>query len=113
MGLIDSTQGISQEMQVVAEIQTEKETNSQINARLERKLEIEFSKTFKEIGSRAVYDYYNVDTREKIIQDLGKNDYEFVRLNKIYDKVLRRIFKIFKNDEKYKDWYANGRKNKK
>lgn len=109
MGLIDSTQGIKQEMQVVAEMQTEKETNSQINARLERKLEVEFSKKFSIVGSRAVYDFYNVKERENIIQVLGTNDYEYVRLNKIYDKVLRRMFKVYQNDEKYKDWYANGK----
>lgn len=110
MGLIDSTQNISKEIKTMVNVTAEKETKTEVNARLERKLENEFSIGFREKGTQAVYDYYNVDERERIIQKLGENDYEYVRINKIYDKVLRRIFKVFQNNEKYKDWYANDRK---
>ena len=113
MGLIDSTQNIDKEMKVIANLSKEKETTKEVNARVERKLEVEFNELFSKKGSLSIYDFYNVERRQKIIQKLGENDYEYVRLNKLYDKVLKQIFKIYKQHEKYVDWYCNGLEKKK
>lgn len=107
MGLIDSTQNISKEVQVMANVTQEKETKTELNARLERELEQYIGSYFAQRGSVAIFDFYNLEKREKVIQELGTCDYEYVRINKIYDKVLRRVAKIYENHQKYLDWNSH------
>lgn len=107
MGLNDNTNSISQEIKTINELTKEKETQRELNARLERKLELIFNEKFMENGVTYVYEFYNVELRNKIIKDIGQNDFEYVRVNKMYDKVLNRVVKIFKQHEKYLDWNCN------
>ena len=107
MGLNDNTAEIGRQIETINTINQEKETEKQLIARLERKLELYFTEKFRENGTTFIYQFYNIDNRNDIIKELGQNDYEYVRLNKLYDKVLKRIYKIFQQHEKYIDWLCN------
>ena len=107
MGLNYNTMSISREIETLNTINKEKETQKELIARLERKLELYFTEQFKKNGTIYIYEFYNIDNRNDIIKKIGKNDYEYVRLNKLYDRVLKRIYKIFEQHEKYLDWMCN------
>lgn len=49
-----------------------------------------------------IIDFYDIETREKIIQQLGENDGEkMTYLNSIYSKTLKEISQIFKDNDKF------------
>ncbi len=107
MGLIDSTQNITKEMQVMANVTQEKESKTELNARLERELEQVFGQYFETKGARHFIDFYDLAKREEIIQQIGTCDYEYIRINKMYDRVLKRVVKIYENYQKYLDWNSH------
>lgn len=107
MGLIDSTQNITKEMQVMANVTQEKESKTELNARLERELEQVFGQYFERKGARHFIDFYDLAKREEIIQKIGTCDYEYIRINKMYDRVLKRVVKIYENYQKYLDWNSH------
>lgn len=107
MGMIDSTTSIGQQLETLNAINNEKETQREIVARLERKLEMYFTEKFELYGTTYIYQFYNIYYRNEIIKELGTNDFEYVRLNKLYDKTLNRVHKMFKLHAKYEDWNCN------
>lgn len=107
MGLNVNTNNIAKEIETINSLSQEKETQRELNARLERQLEMFFSNKFADYGVSYKYQFYNIEMRNDIIKEIGQNDYEYVKLNKMYDKVLNRVLKIFKQHEKYLDWFCN------
>ncbi len=107
MGLNVNTNNIAKEIETISSLSKEQETQKELNARLERQLEMYFSNKFADFGVTYKYEFYNIETRNDIIKEIGQNDYEYVKLNKMYDRVLNRVLKIFKQHEKYLDWFCN------
>ena len=110
MGLIDSTQNISKAVETLNSVSVEKENKSELGARLERKLDMYFKERFMQYGITYVYEFYNINTRNEIIKELGTNDFEYVKIDKLYDKVLKRVVRTFQQHEKYLDWTCNSLK---
>ncbi len=112
MGLIDSTENIANEIKTINSLNKAEETDREIKARLERQLELKFMGVLKLEYNYWRYKLLDLDEREKIVTEIGTNDFEYVRLNKMYDSVLNRVLKIYKGYQKYLDWNCNILKNK-
>lgn len=72
---------------------------------LKMKLQKHFYNYFKKYQGNTekdLIDFYDIDIREKIIQELGENDgKKMTYLNKIYSKTLKEISEIFINNDKF------------
>lgn len=107
MGLNSNTNNIAKEIETLNKCNQEQESAREMNARLERELEMAFTERFMSLGITVKYEFYNILVRNELIKNIGTNDLEYVKLNKMYDRVLNRVLKIFKQHEKYIDWCCN------
>lgn len=77
---------------------------------LKMKLQKHFYTYFKKYQGNTendLIDFYDIDIREKIIQELGEDEDEEIKgqkisyLNSIYSKTLKEISQVFKDNDKF------------
>lgn len=92
----------------IVEEQTEREKQKEkkrIQYNLKMDLKKHFYTYFKKYQGDTkndIIDFYDIDIREKIIQQLGEDDgYKMTYLNSIYSKTLKEISQIFIDNDKF------------